>query len=218
MGKTVPFMVSISFFQPEINIEPLLSGNSPFFVSNMARNIYTDRDRKVSDLLYRHSPEYAVGHGCAVIWTYGDNGTVKKILTQIIPGYELPQFTPDFDELCAFIGMKLRRRALLIFLTNLDDPVLSESFVRNMDLLSRKHLVIVAMIKPQGTQPIFTDPDVKSLDDIYQHLGSHMIWHNFREIERTLKRKGVHFSLASNEAMCSHLVSQYMNVKQRQLI
>jgi len=126
--------------------------------------------------------------------------------------------TPDFNELCSFIGLKLRRRALLVFLTNLDDPVLSESFIRNMDLISRKHLIIVTMIKPQGTQPVFTDPHVKSLDDIYQHLGSHMLWHNFREIERTLKRKGIQFSLVSNEAMCSHLVTQYMSIKQRQLI
>jgi uncharacterized protein (DUF58 family) len=134
--------------------------------------------------------------------------------------YELQSHivTPDFEELSAFIGLKLRRRALLIFLTNLDDPVLSESFIRNMDLISRKHLIIVNMIKPRGIQPIFTDPHVKSLDDIYQHLGSHMLWHNFREIERTLKRKGIQFSLASNETMCSHLVSQYMSIKQRQLI
>lgn len=134
--------------------------------------------------------------------------------------YELQSrtVTPDFDELCTFIGMKLRRRALLIFLTNLDDPVLAESFIRNMDLISRKHLIIVNMIKPRGTQPVFRDPYVKSLDDIYQHLGSHMLWHNFREIERTLKRKGIQFSLVSNEAMCSHVVSQYMSIKQRQLI
>ena len=29
--------------------------------------------------------------------------------------------TPDFDELCAFIRLRLRRRALLVFLTALDD-------------------------------------------------------------------------------------------------
>jgi uncharacterized protein (DUF58 family) len=126
--------------------------------------------------------------------------------------------TPDFNELCSFIGLKLRRRALLVFLTNLDDPVLSESFIRNMDFISRKHLIIVSMIKPRGTQPVFKDPNVASLDDIYEHLGRHMLWHNFREIERTLKHKGIQFSLVNNEALCSHLVSQYMGIKQRQLI
>ncbi|HEX5398360.1 MAG TPA: DUF58 domain-containing protein, partial [Verrucomicrobiae bacterium] len=42
--------------------------------------------------------------------------------------------TPDFDELCTFIRLRLRRRALLVFLTALDDPAIAESFVRNMDL------------------------------------------------------------------------------------
>src|ERR1017187_4408100 len=46
--------------------------------------------------------------------------------------------TPDFDELCAFIRMRLRRRALLVFLTALDDPALAESFVRNIQLIRRQ--------------------------------------------------------------------------------
>ncbi|HEY1490452.1 MAG TPA: hypothetical protein VGF90_05375, partial [Verrucomicrobiae bacterium] len=45
--------------------------------------------------------------------------------------------TPDFDELCAFIRLRMRRRALLVFLTALDDPALSESFVRNIELIRR---------------------------------------------------------------------------------
>ncbi|MCI0349275.1 MAG: DUF58 domain-containing protein, partial [Acidobacteriales bacterium] len=36
--------------------------------------------------------------------------------------------TPDYGELFSFIRLRLRRRALLLFLTDLDDPVLAESF------------------------------------------------------------------------------------------
>ncbi|OHC03662.1 MAG: hypothetical protein A3H23_02390 [Planctomycetes bacterium RIFCSPLOWO2_12_FULL_40_19] len=126
--------------------------------------------------------------------------------------------TPDLDELCAFIGLRLRRRALLVFLTNIDDPVLAESFVKNMDLICRKHLVLVNMIKPDGMKPLFSDSDIKSINDIYQNLGGHILWHNILELEKILQRKGVSFSLLNNEKMCSHLISQYMDVKQRQLI
>ena len=49
-----------------------------------------------------------------------------------------------------FIRLRLRRRALLVFLTALDDPVLAESFVRNMDLIRRQHLVLVNMLQPPG--------------------------------------------------------------------
>ena len=68
--------------------------------------------------------------------------------------------TPDFDELCTFIRLRLRRRALLVFLTALDDPALAESFVRNMDLIRRQHLVLVNMLQPPGVKPLFANPDV----------------------------------------------------------
>jgi uncharacterized protein (DUF58 family) len=126
--------------------------------------------------------------------------------------------TPDFDELCTFIRLRLRRRALLIFLTSLDDPALADSFVRNLELIRRQHLVLVNMIQPPGLAPVFTNPDLGSIDEMYQHLGGHLLWHNLRELEKTLQRRGVQFSLLKNERMSADLVSQYLSVKQRQLL
>jgi uncharacterized protein (DUF58 family) len=126
--------------------------------------------------------------------------------------------TPDFDEISSFIRMRLRRRALLIFLTSLDDPVLAESFVRNMALLAGQHLVLVNMIKPPGVDPLFTNGDVQHIDDVYRHLGGHLRWHNLRELEKVLQRRGVSFKLLENEKLAADLVAQYLGVKQRQLI
>lgn len=126
--------------------------------------------------------------------------------------------TPDFDEMASFIRLRLRRRALLVFLTALDDPVLAEGFVRNMDLLCRQHLVLVNMMKPPGADPLFSRANVDSVDDLYQRLGGHLQWHNLRELEKTLQRRGVRFSLLENEKLAVQLVSQYLGVKQRQLL
>ena len=126
--------------------------------------------------------------------------------------------TPDFDEISSFIRTRLRRRALLVFLTSLDDPVLAESFIRNMALLSGQHLVLVNMIKPPDADPLFSRSDVNELDDIYRHLGGHLQWHSLRELEKVLQRRGVRFSLLQNERLASDLVSQYIGVKQRQLL
>ena len=125
---------------------------------------------------------------------------------------------PDFDEISSFIRTRLRRRALLVFLTSLDDPVLAESFIRNMALLSGQHLVLVNMIKPPDADPLFSRPDVSEIDDIYRHLGGHLQWHSLRELEKVLQRRGVRFSLLANEHLASDLVSQYIGVKQRQLL
>jgi uncharacterized protein (DUF58 family) len=126
--------------------------------------------------------------------------------------------TPDFDELASFIRLRLRRRALLLVLTDLNDPVLAESFVRNADLLRRQHLVLVNMIKPAGADPLFSHPDVQTEDDLYHELGGHLQWHNLRELQKVLQRRGVDFTLLENERLSVDLVTEYLNVKQRQLL
>jgi uncharacterized protein (DUF58 family) len=125
---------------------------------------------------------------------------------------------PDYEELCTFIRLKLRRRALLLVLTSLDDPLLAETFTRTMELICRHHLIVVTMLKPFGVRPIFSNPGVTSREDIYRELGGHTVWYNLQELERTLAHRGVGFALTDHERLCVELVSQYMNVKQRQLL
>ncbi len=126
--------------------------------------------------------------------------------------------TPDFDELCTFIRLRMRRRALLLFLTSLDDPALAESFVRNMELIRRQHVVLVNMIQPPAAAPMFANPNVTTLDELYQHLGGHLQWQKLRELGKVLQRRGVQFSMLENERLSAELVSQYLSVKQRQLL
>jgi uncharacterized protein (DUF58 family) len=126
--------------------------------------------------------------------------------------------TPDYDEVCTFIRLRLRRRALLVFLTALDDPVLAESFVRNVELIRRQHLVLVNMLQPRGVAPLFTDPSPSSVDDLYEQLGGHLRWQSLFELEKVLKRRGVLFSLLRNERLSAELISQYLSIKKRQVL
>jgi len=126
--------------------------------------------------------------------------------------------TPDFDELCAFLRLRLRRRALLLFLTSMDDPLLAESFTKHIGLISRQHLVLVNMPRPAGIEPLFAGADVADADGVYERLGGHVLWQNLRELERVLSHRGVSFQLLENETMCADLIAQYLNVKRRQLL
>lgn len=128
------------------------------------------------------------------------------------------QVTPDFEELASFIRLRLRRRALLVFLTALDDPVLSEAFVKSMDVLCRQHLILVNMLPPPGVAPVFSHGEVSSTDDIYERLGAHFRWQKLRELEKVLHRRGVEFAQLDNERLCPQLVTQYLGVKRRQLL
>src|ERR1043166_488835 len=100
------------------------------------------------------------------------------------------EVTPDFDELSTFIRLRLRRRALLLFFTSLDDPVAAESLMRNMDLLCRQHLVLVNMLQPPGVRPLFSNTNVNSETELYGELPGHMRWHGLRELEKVLQRRG----------------------------
>ena len=126
--------------------------------------------------------------------------------------------TPDFDELCAFIRLRLRRRALLVFLTALDDPAIAENFVRNIELIHRQHLVLVNMLQLPGVEPLFSSANAAGMDDLYERLGGHLRWQNLRELQKTLQRRGVQFSLLGDERLSADVVSQYLSVKQRQLL
>lgn len=126
--------------------------------------------------------------------------------------------SPDFEEICSFIRLRLRRRALLIFLTDLDDPVLAESFTKGVDLIARHHLVLVNMLAPQGVKPLFSTADVSTVDEVYGCLGGHIQWHRLLELKKSLQYHAATMSILEHETACAQLVSQYMERKHRQLL
>jgi uncharacterized protein (DUF58 family) len=126
--------------------------------------------------------------------------------------------TPDFDEVCTMLRLKLRRRALIVFLTELDDPVLSESFIRNVNLLRRQHLVLAAMARPAGAQPLFLGKPPDSADDVYRDLAGHLLWTKLRELGKELEHLGVRFTMLDPGKAGVQLASLYADIKQRQLL
>jgi len=126
--------------------------------------------------------------------------------------------SPDFAELFTFIGTKIRRRALLVFLTHLDDPILAANFTQSIDLISRHHVILVNMLKPMVAKPLFTSETVTTVNDIYNDLGGHMLWRRMRETQKVLQRRGVGFAMLDNENLCAELVSQYLTLKRRQIL
>jgi hypothetical protein len=56
-----------------------------------------DRDTEEASfaLLYRHSPVYGIGHGCAADW--GGEGPSRVIRAEAMPSYEVPSITADVE-------------------------------------------------------------------------------------------------------------------------
>jgi len=125
---------------------------------------------------------------------------------------------PDFEDFASFVRLRLRRRALLIILTDLGDPVLAEEFLRALDLVRRQHLVLVGMLRPAPARPLFTGPLPADVGEIYARLGGHLAWHDLRELARTLQLRGTGLAIVDHETLSAEIVARYLAVKQRQLL
>lgn len=144
----------------------------------------------------------------------GHFDTCRNALYTLLP----ESASPDFDELISFVRTRLRKRALLVFLTSLDDAAEAERFKGRISLLSRHHLAVVNMMRPDGAEPLFEGAPAASMNDLYAKLGGHVAWRKLYELERHLRTQGVQFNLVNNEQLSADLVSQYMQIKQKQLI
>lgn len=123
---------------------------------------------------------------------------------------------PDFEELFVFLRRTLTRRSLIIMLTDLSDPLQAEAFVRDVRLISRHHLVLVSMIRPDRAAPLFSRTGTATADDVYRDLGGHFLWHDLQEVGAVLARQGVHLALPDSAGLTVDVVTRYMQVKHRQ--
>ncbi len=126
--------------------------------------------------------------------------------------------TPDFTECITFIGNKIRKRSLLIILTTLDDSAIADSLLDNIHILSRRHLVVVNMLKPLTAAPLFSSEDIGSVDDIYTSLGGHYLWHFLKGFEGSLHKLGIGFFLHPYREFTLKTISHYMTLKKRQVL
>lgn len=125
---------------------------------------------------------------------------------------------PDFAELFTFLRLRLRRRALVVVVTDLSDPVIAETFIQHVALLRERHVVLAAHVTAPGVKPIFTGGPVQQLEDVYAALAGHLQWHDLHERVRTLALRGVPLRLVEEAALAPALVDNYMTVKRRQLL
>jgi uncharacterized protein (DUF58 family) len=126
--------------------------------------------------------------------------------------------SPEYGELLSYLRTRLRRRSLLVIMTDLSDAVQAESFLRHVDLISHNHLVLVTMIQPPGVAPVFVNPLDDDPDAVYRALAGHFAWQGLAELGRNLYRRGVGFAMAESGQLSSELVTRYMHIKERQLL
>ena len=136
----------------------------------------------------------------------------------VLAGLQTRLVSPDFGEIASTLMGRIKRRALIVFLTSLDDPVLSEAFLSSMDFVARRHLVLAVMLLAPSVRPLFSPPGVEKIDDIYQNIAGHLRWTHLTELRRQLHQRGIQFCLVSNKSVSLEVVSRYIALKRRQAL
>jgi uncharacterized protein (DUF58 family) len=136
----------------------------------------------------------------------------------VLAGLQTRLVSPDFGEIASTLMTRIKRRALIVFLTSLDDPVLSETFLSSMEFVARRHLVLAVMLLAPSVRPLFSLPGVEKIDDIYQNIAGHLHWTRLIELRRQLQQRGIQLCLVSNRSVSLETVSQYISLKRRQAL
>lgn len=137
---------------------------------------------------------------------------------EAIYGLQPSEATPDIAEIVRYLRTQIRRRSLIFFLTDLTDPVLAEDFSRHARLLARQHLVMVNQLRAPDVAPLFSSGEVADSAEIYAKLAGHARWQEAQALGRTLRPLGITANLLEDETMAAQLVTQYLNVKHRQIL
>ncbi len=148
----------------------------------------------------------------------GHGDTHYGACREAILGLQPNPVVPDMPEIVRHLRTHLRQRALLVFLTDLTDPVLAEDFARHAPLLARQHLVLVNQLRAPGIAPLFRGEPVADAGEIHRRLAGHTRWSELQALIRTLRPRGIIATLLEDETLAADLVAQYLRVKQRQLL
>jgi uncharacterized protein (DUF58 family) len=136
----------------------------------------------------------------------------------MLAGLQTRLVSPDFGEIASTLMARIKRRALIIFLTSLDDPVLSEAFLSSMDFVARRHLILAVMLLSPSVRPLFSPLGVEKIDDIYHDIAGHLRWTRLIELRRQLQQRGIQLCLVSNQGASLDVVTQYIALKRRQAL
>jgi uncharacterized protein (DUF58 family) len=141
-----------------------------------------------------------------------------RLCRETVHNLRAARVSPDFREIFTTLQLNLRRRALLIFFTSLDDALLAESFAREVGILARRHLVLVNVIETAQLKPLFRDQPPADLDGLYHALAGQMLRNRMRELQLELQNKGVKLALVDPERIKTQVTLQYLDVKRRQAL
>jgi len=123
----------------------------------------------------------------------------------------------NFTLALAELSGRLRRRAIVVVLTEFEDSVTAELMIENLDRLARRHLTVFVAIRDPMLQRL-PDTPPKSLVDVNRCVIVSEMAQDREVVLRRLQRSGVWCLDAEPRRISVDLINRYLEIKRRRLV
>jgi uncharacterized protein (DUF58 family) len=139
--------------------------------------------------------------------------TLLEMSTRLSYTDDETNFTLGLTQLAA----RLKRRSLVVVLTDFVDTVTAELMIENVERLARTHLVVFAAMTNPEIDAI-TDAAPESIKDVERAVVADSLAQNRRTVIRRLQRSGIHCVDAQPDRLGGGLVHRYLEIKRREMV
>lgn len=138
---------------------------------------------------------------------------IQRVCSAIDYCHEETNFTLGLAGLLA----DLKRRSMIVLITEFVDTVTAELMLDNIARLSTRHLVVFVSLQEPELREI-ADAEPRSFQSMAGAVVAHDMLQERRVVHERLRRLGVHCLDVPLERLNASLVNEYVAIKQRELI
>lgn len=114
------------------------------------------------------------------------------------------------------LNVRLRRRSLVVVLTDFVDTVTAELMTENLGRLARRHLVLFVTLRDPSLDGIAGQPP-DTVSDLHRSVVATEFLRERHLVLRRLRRLGIHCLDAPPAAVSTSLLNRYLEIKRREL-
>lgn len=150
---------------------------------------------------------------CAPRATGGSLARVAAEIHDIEPRFE----EADYAQAFAYVRTHVRKRSLIVFFTDMVDPVAQSTVLAQIRLLSRRHLVVCAFMNDAAIdRALAAEP--RTTTDVFAAGVALELQEERRTACAVLSRLGVRVIDVPARELTTALIDQYLQIKQRGLL
>lgn len=123
----------------------------------------------------------------------------------------------DYDSAFAYVRTHVHKRSLIVFFTDMVDPVAQSAVLAQIGTLARRHLVVCAFMNDAAIEKRLDTPSQRA-DDVYATAVALELQEERKTAAAVLSRMGVQVIDVPARSLTTALIDRYLQIKQRGLL